>query len=112
MRYGRINETNQTANEYRVGLILNSVSAIQLGNGGLNKPMIHFLNRNKADIEDIFLDNDSLYILPKTKEFATLLFNTCVGEKVQGEDEYLSPIADEIDWLKLGDRYYLRLWWD
>jgi len=110
MRYGKIQETNQSAEDFRKDTVLYDIDRGQFGNGGFSKEMVEFLRTNKEEIQDIFCDSDTVYILPASKQFAADLFNKCIGEK-DSYDDY-SGIADEIDWLKLGKRYWLRLWWD
>lgn len=110
MRYGQIRETGQTAEEFRVQNFLYE-SDNQLGNGGMPKRLQEFLKEHKDDIQDAFTDSDTAYILPATKQFAAALFAECVGKKDEWGD-YPDCIADEIDWIKLGNRYWLQLWWD
>lgn len=84
---------------------------INFGNCGVPTELQDFLLRDKKGIEDIFLGRDNLYILPRSRETAKHLVATCIGEKDE-YDEYPDTLADEIEWVKLGDRYWLMLWWD
>lgn len=110
MRYGKVSESGQTSEEFRKDVVLYSIGYGQFGNGGFSKEMVEFLKSNREEIQDIFCDSDTVYILPSSKQFAAMLFNKCIGEKDSYGD--YSGIADEIDWIKLGQRYWLRLWWD
>lgn len=109
MRYGQIREQDSTAAEFRVMLFINDLGE-QRGNSGFSGPTQEFLEKNKSLIEDAFTDNDSAYILPKTREFAKELFKQ-VLHNYDPEEDYGAE-ADEVDWLKMDDRYWLRLWWD
>src|SRR5690606_6938357 len=80
-RYGKITETNQSAEEFRKDTFLYDVGRMQFGNGGFSKEMIEFLKTNIEEIQDVFCDSDTVYILPGTKQFAAMLYKECVGEK-------------------------------
>jgi hypothetical protein len=111
-RYGQIREHEGTAQEFRVNLFFQSTIEQQLGNGGIPKTLQDFLKANRELVEDVFSDDDSVYILPKTKEFAGELFNVCTGPYGKEFEEYAENCADEIDWNKIEGRYWLGLWWD
>lgn len=110
-RYGHIRESNETPEQFRVASFIQSMGRIDFGNCGVPTVLQEYVKNNRGSIEDIFIDNDSVYILPRTRESASELFNLCRGEKEDDEEDYWG-IADEINWLKLGDRYWLSLWWD
>ena len=109
-RYGQIRESGETAEHYRVSSFIAAADRIDFGNCGVPTVLQEHIKTNRDSIEDIFIDNDSVYILPRTREAARELFDLCRGEKEDEEDYW--GIADEINWLKLGDRYWLSLWWD
>lgn len=110
-RYGQIRECNSTAADFRVSLFFQSTISQQLGNGGIPTNLQEFLTKNRDKVEDVFSGNDSVYILPKDKDFARALYKECVGP-LDKHGEYIEPVADEIDWNKIENRYWLGLWWD
>lgn len=110
-RYGAITDSHQTPEEFRVESFLQDMLSINFGNCGVPEKLQDFLIRDKKGIEDIFLGQDCLYILPKSQQSAKYLFDLCVGDKDE-YDSYPNSLADEISWVKLGNRYYLSLWWD
>lgn len=109
MRYGRVQETGKSAEEFRIDQFIYESGRQQFGNGGLNKETVAYIAKNREEIQDVFFDRDTIYILPGTKQFAAQLFNKCVNFDFGGDN---GAIADEVDWIKLGRRYWLRLWWD
>lgn len=111
-KYGKISEAQETAAEYRVNLFFADTIFVQLGNGGVPSDLRALLEKNKGLVEDVFSNSDSLYILPRNKEFATALYNTSVGPFNEDDQEYQEPCADEISWVKIEGRYWLCLWWD
>lgn len=111
MRYGKIYEEKQSAPDFRVDSTLRSLDRLQLGNGGVNKETLLFMTQYRSELQDMFIDDDSLYVLPASKQFAAMLFSHCIGKRDE-YGEHSNAIADEIDWIKIGSRYWLRLWWD
>jgi len=107
-----VNIGNQAPEEFRIDLFMSSMKHIDFGNCGVPTELQDFLLRNKKSIEDIFLGDDSLYILPKTRDIAKELLSVCMGEEEYNDPGYYRALADDISWIKLGDRYYLSLWWD
>lgn len=111
-RYGQIRDSKKTAQEFRVDYFLQTMRGIYFGNGGVPTQLQDFLLRDKKGIEDVFIGDDSLYILPKSQQSAKYLFDTVIN----GYDEVYQnegcPLADDISWVKMGDRYWLNLWWD
>lgn len=105
-----VRENTDTIGEFRLGLFLSS-RYCQLGNGGPSSDLIKLLESNRRQVEDIFFTTDSLYILPKTREFAATLLMLCKGDKDEYGD-YINREADEISWEKIDGRYWLSLWWD
>ena len=111
MRYGKVIESGQTAEEFRIDTFLRNIAYNDFGNGGFSKGAIKFLNDNRQEIQDAFVDYDSAYILPASKQFAAELYRVCLGEAFSDPDNSFAE-ADEVDWIKLGQRYWLCLWWD
>lgn len=110
-KYGDIRESEKSAEEYRVDTFLYHIYKNDFGNGGFSREVVEFLEQNREEIQDAFVDYDSAYILPATKKFAKELYEACLGDALT-DSENSFAIADEVDWLKLGNRYWLRLWWD
>ena len=110
-RYGQITDSKQTPQEFRVEYFLQAMRNLNFGNCGVPTQLQDFLLRDKKGIEDVFIGDDSLYILPRSKQSAKYLFDTCVGNEDEWND-YPNSLADEISWVKMGDRYWLSLWWD
>lgn len=110
MRYGQVDDFKQKPEELRVNILMQDMGRIDFGNSGVPNVLQELLKEKRELVEDAFFGSDSLYILPATREFAKELFYTMVGEK-DGEYDYFS-FADDIRWVKLGDRYWLSLWWD
>ena len=109
-RYGQIRETGESTQEFKVREFLNSMD-MQLGNGGLSRDTQAFLRENSDQIEDAFIGEDGMYLLPATREFATLLYNQILGKHYDPEEDYGAE-ADEVEWYKVDNRYWLSLWWD
>lgn len=111
---GRINKEPGTTSEYITTRTINDLGRNDFGNGGLTKKSIDFLYKNLPLIEMAFRTADSLYILPKTHEFARDLFVVMRGEQPDPEREpdYWSAEADEVSWDLVDGRYWLTLWWD
>lgn len=110
-RFGSITDYKSSVQEFRVKSFLQNMKSIDFGNCGVPSQLQDYLLRDKKAIEDIFVDGSCLYILPRSRQTAKYLFDVCVGK----EDEYgdhSKALADEVDWCKFDDRYYLRLWWD
>lgn len=111
-RYGSITDYGCSAQEFRVKSFLQEMNSIDFGNCGVPTKLQDHLIRDKKGIEDIFVLDDSLYILPRSKQSAKYLFDVVMNDYNAELNDSEFPLADEIDWCKLGDRYYLRLWWD
>lgn len=111
MIYGKIMESDLTAGQFRVQAFIQNADRIDFGNCGVPTQLKDFISNNKSLIEDIFVDNDGLYILPATAASAGKLFNLCTGKKNEWND-YDETLADEINWTKIENRYWLSLWWD
>lgn len=98
--------------DYRVNQFICSMRDIHFGNCDVPNKLQDFLIRDKKAIEDVFVIGDSLYILPRSRQTAKYLFDIVMN----GYDEVYQnegcPLADEIEWVKMGDRYWLSLWWD
>ena len=109
MRYGRIREDSGTVAQFRTMLFINDLGE-QRGNGGFSPETATFLRNNRSLIADAFTDNDSVYILPKTREFAKELFKQIL-HNYDPEKDYGAE-ADEVEWVKIEGRYWLSLWWD
>lgn len=100
-----------TPQELRIETFISSMRYIDFGNGGVPSKLQDYILRDKKAIEDIHYDNATVYILPKSQQTAKYLLDVCLGDK-DLSDEYPNALADEIGWLKVGDRYWLRLWFD
>lgn len=111
-RYNNINDMECTAGDFRVSRFIQSMDGIDFGNCGVPKQLQEYIKNDRKAIEDIFVCGDSMYILPKTRETAKYLFDVVMDGYT--EDDYCDkiPLADEVKWVKLGDRYWLSLWWD
>ena len=73
-----------------------------------NESLLEFLSNNLDNSEDCFTGYDECYILPRTKEFAKTLAETCWD---YGDDS--CRVADECCWMQADNgRYWLYLWWD
>lgn len=103
MKFGNIYDSDLSPEEYRVKGVLDHIKNRDVGSFSISRNFINFLESNKDEIQDMFLGLNTLYILPATKKFASTLF--MVSTKDGG-------VANEIDWQKIGRRYYLKLWWD
>ena len=114
-QYGQIIDSKQSVQEFRVDLFFGSMRSINFGNSGVPTKLQDHLLRDRKGIEDIFMVDDSLYILPKSKQSAKYLFDVVMdgcSTEDDGEDDDGMPLADDISWVKMGDRYWLSLWWD
>lgn len=110
-RYNNICDMNCTPNEFRVDQFIGTMDRINFGNCGVPKQLQEYIRNDRKAIEDIFVCGDSLYVLPRTRETAKYLFDVVMdGYTEDNYDE--QPLADEVEWVKLGDRYWLSLWWD
>lgn len=112
-KYGNIHDSKfKTPQEFRVDNFISIMRDIHFGNCDIPTELQDYIIRDKKGIEDIFLTDNGLYILPKSIQSAKYLFDVCTGEKNIEYNEYENSLADEIDWMKIGDRYWLSLWWD
>lgn len=111
-RYGQIHDFDQTASEFRVQLFIGDMDRIDFGNCGVPTALQEYFKNNREKIEDVFVVDASMYVLPATHESAKELFDICRGKRDEDEDDGWYTLADEISWVKLGDRYWLSLWWD
>lgn len=107
----RQTDSGQTPEEFRVKSFLSDMRSINFGNCGVPTKLQEYLIRDKRGIEDIFLGEDCVYILPRSRDTAKFLLDVCLGEK-DHYDNHPDALADEIGWVKMGDRYWLNLWWD
>lgn len=107
----RVTDYGRTAPEFRVKLFLEEMKSIDFGNGGVPTKLQDYFIRDHKAIEDIFMMDASLYILPKSRESAKFLLDVVNNGYDQNSDGEF-PLADDISWCKLGDRYWLHLWWD
>lgn len=105
-----VRDVGRTALDIRLdGILLWQGSREYYGNGGPGVELLDFLTKYRSEIQDAFRTGDELYILPSSKRFAAMLASLLSKD---GHDKRGERFADEIDWVKLGDRYWLRLWWD
>ena len=111
-RYGQITDYKMPVGDFRVESFLQCMRHIDFGNCGVPTKLQDHLLRDKKAIEDIFVVDASLYILPKSKQSAKYLIDVVMNGFVKGDEEYAFPLADEVGWCKFEDRYYLQLWWD
>ena len=110
-QYGQITDYKMPIKNFRVESFLQCMRHIDFGNCGVPTKLQDHLLRDKKAIEDIFVIDASLYILPKSKQSAKYLFDVVMNSFVEGADSEF-PLADEVRWCKFEDRYYLQLWWD
>lgn len=114
-RYGNIQDPKCSAQDFKIDRFINDMGRISFGNSGVPKELQEYIKADRKAIEDIFACGDCLYILPKTRETAQYLFKVAMNGYVENsidDNDTSYPLADEIEWIKLGDRYYLSLWWD
>lgn len=110
MRYGQLHEMQETPEQYRIQVFMWGMDRIDFGNCGVPTAIQEYFRDKKENIQDVFIGEDSMYILPATEEVAEELYDLIVP--TEAEDGEATALADEVSWLKLEDRYWLHLWWD
>lgn len=100
------NLSNLTAIEYKISMLLN---INEFTNGGYPSELFELIRNNPDTIIDLMCSNDSLILLPSSKENAEKLYLSCVFKDEFGE---ISECADEVCWEKIENRWWLSLWWD
>lgn len=111
-RYGQVVDYKMDSAEFRVKSFIQEMRSIDFGNCGVPTKLQDYLIRDQKAIEDIFTVGASLYILPRSRETAKFLFDVVMDEYDESRDDCGFPLADDVTWAKLGDRYWLHLWWD
>lgn len=107
-RYGRIEDSKCTAQELRIQSFKSGMRGIDFGNCGVPQDIQYVFNSHVDWVEDVFIGIDSIYILPSSREAAENLYDVVV--RIEDGEEY--ALADDVSWYKLGDRYWLGLWFD
>lgn len=91
-----IQESAMSAEEFRIDSALCSAQSRPLKN-----EFAEFLRENLSELQDAIYEPDCLLLLPSTKQFAIRLLKEASKE-----------VADELSWVKIGSRYWLRLYWN
>lgn len=104
---GKIRDYGGSAIDQKISL---TTSITEFTNGGYPKELFGVISADHSLVEDIFASDDSLLILPSSKEAAKKIYASCVYfDDDCGE---LRGVADDVCWLKMDGRYWLSLWWD
>ena len=109
-RYGNRRETDKPLSEIRFEDAC-SLLEREDWNGAPTKLIADYVRNKVNGIEDIFLGDCSCTILPKDKESAQKLWELIMDDVIKNPEDS-TALADEVDWLKIGDRWWLNLWWD
>lgn len=113
MRYGNIRENKgTTTHQYRLDQSCFAMDDMTI-NGAATPNVAKYVRANPDDIEDIIVGSCQVLVLPSSKDAAGRLAQFALGDKnEEGDYDYENTIADEVDWEKIEDRYWLRMWWD
>ena len=109
-RYGNRRETDEPLESIRLRELCNLLER-EDWNGAPTSTIANYIRNKDSGIEDAFLGDCSCTILPKDKESAQKLWELVMGDVLKAPEDNLA-LADEVDWLKIGDRWWLNLWWD
>lgn len=108
-RVGEVRDYGDSAIDQKINL---TVSITEFTNGGYPKELFDLISADHSLVEDIFASDDSLLVLPRSKEAAKKIYASCVYYDEDWDDGELRGVADDVSWLKMDDRYWLSLWWD
>lgn len=104
-----IRDYGLSAIEHKISLVLD---IREFTNGGYPKDLFKLIKEDHSLVEDIFASDDSLIILPSSREAAKNIYDACVYFDDEWNDGELRGVADDVSWIKMDGRYWLSLWWD
>lgn len=105
-RYGNRRETATTLAKLRIQENVMNFRD-QDWNGARTNEVADYVMDEKNGIEDFIVGDSACMILAKDRDSAKKLWTFAAPQ-----DDESFGIADEVDWLKVEDRWWLTLWWD